>query len=203
LQVQAFHWQLLEQVWVPLVSQVWVAAGAQAPWPVQVPQADQLPLLQVRVCVPQLPQACEVGPVHVQDPATQLEPPGQALPHAPQLARSDCSLTQVLPQSENPALQLHAPHWQLAEQVSVPLVSQACVALGAQAPWPAQVPQADQVPLLQVRVWLPQLPQACEVGPVHVQDPAAQLEPPGQALPHAPQLLGSVCSSTQTPVQLA
>ena len=99
LQVQAPHWQLPEQVWVPLVSQGWVAAGAQTPVPLQVPQADHVPLLQVRVWLPQLPQGSVFEPVQVQDPATQLDPPGQTLPHVPQLFESVCSSTQVLPQS--------------------------------------------------------------------------------------------------------
>jgi hypothetical protein len=77
------------------------------------------------------------------------------------------------------------------------------VAAGAHAPWPVQVPNADHVPLLHVRVWVPQLPQACVAGPTHVQDPATQLDPPGHAFPQAPQLFGSVCLSTQAPPQLA
>jgi hypothetical protein len=40
--------------------------------------------LQVRVCVPQFPHACELAPEHAQIPFTQLDPEGQhklLLPH--------------------------------------------------------------------------------------------------------------------------
>ena len=98
-------------------------------------------------------------------------------------------------------MQVQPPHWQLVEQVWVPLVSQAWVALGAHTPVPVHVPHADQVPLLQVRDWVPQFPQASVFEPVQVQAPATQVEPPGQTLPQVPQLLGSVCRSTQVLVQ--
>ncbi len=94
--MQAPHWQLDEQVCEPLVSQVWVAAGAHTPWPVHVPNADQVPLVHVRVWVPQLPQAWVEAPVQVQEPETQLEPPGHMLPHVPQLLMSLVRSTQVL-----------------------------------------------------------------------------------------------------------
>jgi hypothetical protein len=64
------------------------------------------------------------------------------------------------------------------------------------------VPQADHVPLVHVRDWVPQSPQGCVLAPEQVQDPATQLEPPGQALPHAPQLLLSLVSSTQALVHI-
>jgi hypothetical protein len=84
-------------------------------------------------------------------------------------------------------LHAQAPHWQLAPQDCVPLPSQVCVAPGAHAPWPVQADQADHVPELQVRVWLPQLPQACQVGPLQPHWPAWQPEPDGHTVPHAPQ----------------
>jgi hypothetical protein len=48
------------------VPQACVALGWQAPCPVHVDQPDQLPvaLSQVRLCVPQLPQARELSPTH-------------------------------------------------------------------------------------------------------------------------------------------
>jgi hypothetical protein len=84
-----------------LTLQVWVAAGAHAPWPVQVPNADHVPLLHVRVCVPQLPQGWVGEPVQVQEPETHVDPPGHALPHVPQLLVSVCRLTQVLLAEQN------------------------------------------------------------------------------------------------------
>jgi hypothetical protein len=42
--------------------------GAHTPSPEHADHADHVPLLQVRVCVPQLPHGCEVAPVHVHVP---------------------------------------------------------------------------------------------------------------------------------------
>jgi hypothetical protein len=201
LQVQAPHWQLPLHVCDPLVSQVCVAAGAHAPWPVHVPHADQVPPLQVRLWVPQFPQACVVAPLHAHWPLVHVEPAGQVVPHAPQLALSESSSTQVPPQDESPALHAQAPHWQVPAHDCDPLPWQACVAPGAHAPCPAQAAQADHVPALQVRVWVPQLPHACEVGPLQPHCPAVQVDPDGHTVPHAPQLFASVCSSTHAPEQ--
>jgi len=87
--------------------QFWVAVGEQTPSPPQAPNAPQVQEeLQVRVCVPQLPQACVLvllgahvpWPVHV--------------PYAPQVQE------------------------ELQVRVCVPQFPQACVlvAFGAQAP---------------------------------------------------------------------
>jgi hypothetical protein len=43
--------------------------------------------------------------------------------------------------------------------------------VGAHTPSPEHADHADHAPLLQVRVWLPQLPHGCEVGPVQVHAP--------------------------------
>jgi hypothetical protein len=64
----------------------------------------------VRVCVPQSPHACELGPVQVHCPPAQTEPPGQTLPHVPQLPESVCSSTQLLPQRESVPLHAQGPH---------------------------------------------------------------------------------------------
>jgi hypothetical protein len=49
---------------VPPVPQLWVAAGVHAPSAVHAPHGDQVPCSQVRDCVPHIPHACSVGPVH-------------------------------------------------------------------------------------------------------------------------------------------
>jgi hypothetical protein len=59
-----------------------------------------MPPLQVRACVPQLPQACVVGPLHAHWPVVHVEPEGQTLPHAPQLALSEAWSTQAAPHGE-------------------------------------------------------------------------------------------------------
>jgi hypothetical protein len=62
----------------------------------------------------------------------------------------------------------HAPHVQLPPHDWVPPLPQLCVALGAHAPSPVHADQADQVPALwsHVRVWVPQLPHACDADPL-------------------------------------
>jgi hypothetical protein len=76
-------------------------------------QADHVPSLQVRLCVPQLPQACDVAPLHVQTPAWQVDPCGQAWPHAPQLAASVFSFTHAPAQLLNPLWHRHADSLQV------------------------------------------------------------------------------------------
>jgi hypothetical protein len=75
-----------------------VAFGAHGPEFMHADQADQVPSVHVRVCVPQLTQLCVDGPAQVQRLLTQLEPPGQVCPHAPQLLLSLAGLTQAPPQ---------------------------------------------------------------------------------------------------------
>jgi hypothetical protein len=54
-----------------------------------------------------------------------------------------------------------APHAQLVLQLSVPYVLHDCVALGAHAPWPAQLPLVCQAPVdAHVCVSVPHLPHA-------------------------------------------
>jgi hypothetical protein len=69
LQVHAPQAHAALQVWVPLPSQVRVAAAAQVPCPEHAEKADHVPSLQVRVSVPQLPQACEAAPGQAHWPA--------------------------------------------------------------------------------------------------------------------------------------
>jgi hypothetical protein len=202
LQAHAPHWQLDAHVSEPFVSHACVAFGAHAPWPPQADHADHVPLLHVRVSVPQSPHACDVGPLHVHWPLWQLDPPGHALLHAPQLLPSVCSATHVEPHSVYPVPQAHPPHWQLDPHVSEPLVSHACVAPAAHAPCPPQADHADHVPLVHVRVWVPQLPHASVAGPLQTHWPDWHVDPVGQALPQAPQLLPSLCSSTQAPAHI-
>jgi hypothetical protein len=49
------------------------------------------------------------------------------------------------------------------------------------APCEAQVDHADQVPSVQVRVWVPQFPHACDDAPLHVHAPFWQVVPDAQA----------------------
>ena len=62
---QAPHWQAGVQVCMPPVPQACIDPGAHIPWFAQAPQSDQTPLLHVRDCVPQFPQAWLLGPAQV------------------------------------------------------------------------------------------------------------------------------------------
>jgi hypothetical protein len=87
-------------VWLPFTSHVCVAPAAHTPWPVHTPDADHEPsLLQVRLCIPQLPQDCDAAPLQGQTPLVHVTPVAHALPQPPQLLLSVCSSTHVLPQS--------------------------------------------------------------------------------------------------------
>jgi hypothetical protein len=66
--VHRLHWHAPLQVWEPPMPQACVAPGAQAPWFMHAPQSDQVPLLHVRDCVPQLPQAWVMAPLQVCPP---------------------------------------------------------------------------------------------------------------------------------------
>ena len=62
---QSPHLQLVLQLWLPPPPQLCVLPGSHSPcWP-QLDQPDQTPLLQTRVCVPQLPQLWMSGPLQV------------------------------------------------------------------------------------------------------------------------------------------
>jgi len=119
----------------------------------------------------------------------------QLFPHAPQLAGSDVISTppeQGDQLDSTPLLQvlvdvpvqlhvcvsaalpqfcpMHPMYWQFGPQVFVPPEPQPIAEFGAHAPWFAQGVQLDHIPVLgsHVRVCVPQLPQPCEAGPVHV-----------------------------------
>jgi hypothetical protein len=64
-QSQGSHWQVGLHVCEPSWPQTCVAFGEQTPSPVQPDHPDHVPLLHVRVCVPQLPHACVSGPAQV------------------------------------------------------------------------------------------------------------------------------------------
>jgi hypothetical protein len=116
LETQAPHWQFEPQVSVPPpFMQDWVAPGLHTPWPVQADHADHVPPLQVRVCVPQFPHRCELGPEQAQMPFTQLDPEGQhrlLLPHgAAPLGHRHTPFTQVVPVGQTLP---HAPQFWLS-----------------------------------------------------------------------------------------
>jgi hypothetical protein len=209
------QWQAVVQLWVPPIPQAWVVIGTHSPSPAQVPQSDHVPLLQVRVWVPQLPQPWLAEPAQVWPPQAShwqlalhacMPPvpqawvaPGMHIPSPPQADQSDQTpLLQVrlrVPQLPQASLAGPAqvwppqvPHWQAAVQVCAPPEPQAWVALGAQAPWFTQAPQFDQAPLLHVRAWVPQLPQAWVDGPVQVWFPHGShwQEAPQDCMPPLP-----------------
>jgi hypothetical protein len=67
--------------------------------------------------------------------------------------------------------QEHCPHVQLPLHVcEPPAVPQLCVAFGAHGPCAMHADHADHCPVLplHVRVCVPQLPHACEAGPLQV-----------------------------------
>jgi hypothetical protein len=85
-----------------------------------------------------------------------------------------------------------AGHWQLARQVRLPPLPQACVAPEAQAPWFMQADQADHWPVLpsQVRVCVPQFSQGWVGEPMHIWPRQAPLQwqlPPQVSVPPEPQ----------------
>jgi hypothetical protein len=81
--------QALVHVWLPGPSHACAAPGAQAPWAEHVPQADHVPAVHVRVCVPQSPQDCVALPVHSHWLALHVAPLGHACWHEPQLFASE------------------------------------------------------------------------------------------------------------------
>jgi hypothetical protein len=224
--VQVPHSQLAEQVCVPPAPQACVVLGVQAPSPTQLDHPDHVPLSQVRLWLPQLPQAWveepeQVWPVHA--PHWQLAlhvsvPPephacvasGVQAPAAPQADQPDHTpaVQSRVRVPQLPQASLDGPghvwfsqpfHWQLVLQVWVPPSPQACVAPLVQTPSPVQADQPDHVPFSHVRARVPQLPQASLAGPAQVcpvQRPhwhaAAQAWVP--PVPHA-----WVLSSVQTP----
>jgi hypothetical protein len=94
-------------------------------------------------------------------------------------------------------------HWQELVHVCVPVsepYAQLCTAGLVHGPSFEQADHADAVPsALHVRVMVPQFPQPVLVEQVHT--PEEQATPLTQVLPHAPQLVASVCSLTHVPPQ--
>lgn len=87
---QVPHSQLVLQVCVPELPQLWLVVGVHTPSPLHADQLDHTPFLQVRVCVPQLPHASELGPLQVwpvQVPQWQ-SPPQVWVPELPHAWRS-------------------------------------------------------------------------------------------------------------------
>jgi hypothetical protein len=146
------------------------------------------------------------------------EPPGHALPHAPQLSTSEVTLTQRPSHSIEPVKHVHAPAVQVwsvrqrfphAPQWERLIVVSTQPAPGQLRAVPVQVhAPATQVPTPQLTPHEPQLRASvmrsaqsephmvCPVGQRHT--------PPSQGTrlqkrPHMPQLLRSVIVSTQRP----
>ena len=163
------------------IVQVWPPAHT-------VPQAPQLLL---SVCeLTQLPLQSVVPVAQPQAPIAHTRPVGQARPQAPQLAASVWVLTHTRPQSVEPVGQRQAPIWQV---------------------WPVgqAMPQAPQLALLvcvltQVgagAIGVQSVSPVMQVGRGATQRPIAQVLPAGQAIAHAPQLVGSVLVSAQAAPQ--
>jgi hypothetical protein len=200
--LQAPHWQLASQLWVPPTpGHVCVEFGWQDPCPVHADHADHAPPLHVRVWLPQSPHASDDAPTHPHWPPWQEAPIGHAMPQPPQLFASLVKSTHWAPHIEKPPLQAQALHAQVAPQVSDPLLPQVCVAPGAHPPWPEHADQADQVPPVQVRVSMPQLPHVCDEAPLQAHWPFWHADPVGHAFPHVPQLPLSLVTFTQAPPQ--
>jgi hypothetical protein len=92
------------------------------------------------------------------EPAATFGREVQSLPHAAQLWTS-CGEAQVpgAPQVSRPLGHAHEPHWQSEEHVcEPPPLPQARIEPGPQFPWAVQAIHVDHVPLLQVRVCVPQ-----------------------------------------------
>ena len=124
------------QVCVPSAPHATLVVGAHAPSPVQVPQADHVPLSHVRVCVPQLPHACVGSPGHdwpPQVPHWQL-PPQLCVPPDP---HGCVALGAHAPSPVHAPHEDHAPL--LHVRVCVPQLPQLCE-LGPAQLWPSQVP---------------------------------------------------------------
>jgi hypothetical protein len=163
----------------------WVAFGVQPVAPEQDDHALHVPALHVRVCVPvlQFPHACEAAPTQLHVPQLQVAshvcvplaphtwlafgaqpvaPEQDDHPlHVPAVhARVSVPVLQFPHACEGDPTQLHMPQVQLDVHVCCPLAPQACEVAGEQTPSPVQADHALQVPLLHVRVWVPQLPHA-------------------------------------------
>jgi hypothetical protein len=100
------HWQLPPQDCVPWSPHACEALGAHAPSSLQADQSLQPALVHVRVCVPQLPQACVVEPGQAwQAPHWQL-PPHCCVPASPHACDASGAQTPWLPHDDQA---LHVP----------------------------------------------------------------------------------------------
>jgi hypothetical protein len=117
----------------PPAAQPAVACGSVA-----THECPQVPQLVTSVdSFTQVPPHRVVGAAHVDahTPAPlQVVPMGHTLVHDPQWLLSLASFTQIDPQRVSPAPHTHGPHWQLEEQVAVPVDPHACVAEGEHTP---------------------------------------------------------------------
>jgi hypothetical protein len=123
------------------------------------------------------------GQVTVQTPLEQTLPPLQVLAQAPQLLLSLCLLTQALPHSERPGLQL-AVQW-LATQAMLPPTGAVGQALPQVPQFMASLDVFEHAPLQLVYPVLQLKPHA---PAPHAGVPLAT---PAHAVPQAPQFAGS------------
>jgi hypothetical protein len=98
------------------------------------------------------------------------------------------------------------PHLQSAPQVcEPPAVPQLRVALAAHAPSLVQADQADHipVPVSQTRLWVPQLPHACDEGPLHCcpPQPSHLHSAPHDCMPPLPQACMAPAAHSFSPAQ--
>jgi len=117
----------------------------------------------LQVWLPAMPQACVApgmqAPSFAQVPQSDHTPPVQVRDCMPQFPQGWLDGPAHWP--------AQASHWQEGLQVWVPPMPQACVAPGMQVPSFMHAPHGDQAPFVQVRDWVPQLPQAWLAGPAH------------------------------------
>jgi hypothetical protein len=137
--MQASHWQVVAlHAWVPPIPQGRLAPAAHTPSFAHVPQADQTPLSQVRVAVPQFPQAIVAEPAQLCPPHAshwQVVALQVWVPPAPQAwvaPAMQAPWPVHIPQSDQTPL-LHV-------RLLVPQFPQAIVAGPAQV-WPPHAPQ--------------------------------------------------------------
>jgi hypothetical protein len=120
------------------------------------------------------------GPTHT--PPMQVAAPAQALPHAPQLARSLRSSTQRPPHDTVLAGQAQVPPMQVVPPVHV-------------------TPQPPQFIGLDLTSTQPFVHDMVPTGHVFLHVPAPHTWPAAQIVPHAPQWFTSLAVATQTPSQ--
>jgi hypothetical protein len=141
------QWQLPPHDCIPPDPQDWLGFGAHSPSPVHAPHADHVPVVlsQVRVCVPQLPHACDDAPVQGTSPhAAQVHaivhdcvpPPSQA-----------CEAPAVhTPSAEHADQADHVPVVALHVRDCVPQLPHVCDAAPGQPPSPPEFVSAPASP---------------------------------------------------------